>query len=324
MISVTERPRLDKVPLTKAQASALLCNWLGQNISYKSVRPLEGGICSSVYRLDFESPPYSAVVKLHSIAEDDPLPRECERLEYLNLHTDLPFPQVYCQDFSRKIFPFSFLLMECLPGVNLESAKLPMPVREALERELAEVLLELHTHTAETFHDFGKPPGVREWTKAFLPDLLENRRDMEGLLAKDLLRMLDQVLPLAEGALRNQGEPTLIHNDIWAGNIMVKECEDGWHLSGLLDPAGLQYAEVEKELAYLQAFDTVGEEFFRIYSAGKAIRDGFKYRRMFYWLNTYMTHVWLGFGPEYHDRIAKTCAQIMSIIFLCILTLRVK
>ena len=93
---------------------------------------------------------------------------------------------------------------------------------------------------------------------------------------------------------------------------MVEERADGWHLTGLLDPVGLQYAEVEKELAYLQAFDTVGDEFFRVYSAEKALRDGFEYRRMFYWLNTYMTHVWLGFGDEFHERIAKTCLQITN------------
>ncbi len=312
MLTVTERPRRDNVSLAKEQAGALLCNWLGKNVSCKVVRPLEGGICSSVYRLDFETQPYSAVVKLHSIPEDDPLPREYERLEYLNRHTNLPCPQVYCRDFSRKIFPFSFLLMECLPGINLESAKLAAPVRATMERELAEVLLELHSHTAETFYDFGQSQSFSKWTKVFLPVLQENRRDMDKLLSRDLLRMLDEVLPLAEGALRDQGKPTLIHNDIWAGNIMVEEREDGWHLSGLLDAVGLQYAEVEKDLAYLQAFDTVGEEFFRVYSAGKAIRDGYEFRRMFYWLNTFMTHVWLGFGIDYHNRIAATCKQIME------------
>jgi fructosamine-3-kinase len=181
-----------------------------------------------------------------------------------------------------------------------------------MERELAEALLDLHSHTAATFRDIGQPVGVQNWVDTFLPDLEENRRDMEDFLSDALLLKIDCILPLAEGALREQGEPTLIHNDVWAGNIMVHERVDGWHLSGLLDPVGLQYAEVEKELAYLEAFDTVGKDFFRVYTAGRSLRHGYEYRRLFYWLNTYMTHVWLGFGPEFHNRIAKACDEITA------------
>jgi fructosamine-3-kinase len=75
----------------------------------------------------------------------------------------------------------------------------------------------------------------------------------------------------------------------------------------------LRYAEVEKELAYLEAFDTVGEEFFRVYTVERPLRSGYEYRRLFYWLNTYMTHVWLGFGPGFRDRIAATCDRIIAM-----------
>jgi len=312
-MNATEIPRPENVPFTRAQAATLLRHWLEADVTCRELKPLEGGICSAVFRLQFQTPPYSAVVKLRSGHEDDPLPRECERLEYLRRHTKVPCPRVYLQDDSRDIIPYSFLLLECLPGTNLQSARLPVPLRLTIEAELAEVLLELHSHTAETFRDIGQPAGVRNWADVFMPDLEENRRDMESLLPDALLRSIDRVLPLAERALRDQGEPTLIHNDVWAGNIMVHERVDGWHLSGLLDPVGLQYAEVEKELAYLQAFDTVGEKFFRVYTSERFLREGFGYRRMFYWLDTYMTHVWLGFGPKFHDRIATTCAQIIAM-----------
>ena len=93
---------------------------------------------------------------------------------------------------------------------------------------------------------------------------------------------------------------------------MVCQSTEEWHLSGLLDPVGLQYAEMEKELAYLEAFDTVGEEFFRVYAAARPLRRGYEHRRLFYWLDTYMTHVWLGLGAEFGERIAKTCDHILT------------
>jgi fructosamine-3-kinase len=311
-MSAPEAPRHAEMPLTRAQASAVLGRWLGTAVECRDVEPLHGGICSAVFRLQFEGPPYSAVVKLQSEHEDDPLPRECRKLEYLRQHTAMPCPRVYLQDASRAIIPYSFLLMESLPGTNLEAARLPASSRKAIERELAHVLLELHSHTAETFHDLEASAGTRNWADVFLPALDENRRDMEGLLADDLLRKLDRVLPRAARAFRDQGEATLIHNDVWAGNIIVAERADGWHLSGLVDPVGLQYADVEKELAYLEAFDTAGDEFVRVYTAQQSFRSGYDYRKLFYWLNTYMTHVWLGFGPQFHERIAATCDAITA------------
>jgi len=311
MMGAAQMPRHNDMLLTQAQALALLRNWLGTDVVCQGFEPLEGGICSAVYRLHFECPPFSAVVKLQSDREDDPLPRERKRLEYLHLKTKMPCPRIYLQDDSRKTIPYSFLLLECLPGTNLESTRIAESQRATIEQELAEALLDLHSHKAETFGDIGQA-GARRWTDIFLPDLEENRRDIVGLLPDDILEKMDQALPLAETALRDQGDPTLIHNDVWAGNIMVHEREDGWHLSGLLDPVGLRYAEVEMELAYLEAFRTVGQQFFQVYTAQRPLRSGYEYRKLFYWLNTFMIHIWLGFGSEFHDRIATTCDRITT------------
>ena len=95
---------------------------------------------------------------------------------------------------------------------------------------------------------------------------------------------------------------------------MVVEREDGWHLSGLLDPCGLKFAEVEKELAYLQAFHTVGPEFFRVYGEKHPLRPGFDFRKLFYWLETYMVEIWLGLRvEEMKERIEQTCQEILAM-----------
>ena len=85
-----------------------------------------------------------------------------------------------------------------------------------------------------------------------------------------------------------------------------------WRLSGLLDPVGLQYADVEKELAYLQAFDTAGQVFFDAYTARQPLRPGFEFRKLFYWLDTFMLHVWLGFGPRFEERVLAVGTQIVG------------
>ena len=301
------------VEFTNAQAMALLEHWLGRRVACTDPVPLEGGICSSVFRLQFDQPPQWAVVKLRRDPSDDPLPRERVCLDYLRKRTSVPCPEACLQDSSCRVIPYPFLLLERLPGVNLKSAQLEPDERTTVERELAEALLDLHSHSRDTFGDFGHEPGEIEWVNVFMPRLTDIRRDMDDFLPGEILAAVDRALPFAERALREQGTPTLVHNDVWAGNIIVEQRRDGWHLSGLLDPVGLRYADVETELAYLQAFDTVGQTFFDVYASRRPLRPGYELRRLFYWLHTYMLHVWLGFGVEFHDRIASAAAQVIAL-----------
>ncbi|HCQ04917.1 MAG TPA: hypothetical protein DIT99_31530, partial [Candidatus Latescibacteria bacterium] len=111
--------------------------------------------------------------------------------------------------------------------------------------------------------------------------------------------------------LKDQGTPTLTHGDIWAGNVMVDRRGDEWHLTGLVDPSGAKFTDVEFELAYLQVFNTVGSPFFDRYTARFPLRPGYELRRLFYWLNTYMIHVWLFGDRDYGDRTAEVTASIL-------------
>ncbi len=293
-------------------AAALVSRWLNRRVTCHEITPLTGGICAQVYRLDFDCHPHRAVVKLLPRGAEDPFSPEARALHYLREHTRVPCPEVYLQDTSGSLLPHQFLLLEHFDGLHLEAAQLTPSQRAPVERELAEVLLELHSHTRDTFGSLDEPEGAKDWRDLFLPDLEESREDM-AVLAPELLADLDLVLPIAKEALREQGPPALIHNDLWSGNIMVVEREDGWHLNGLLDPVGLKFAEVEKELAYLQAFDTVGPEFFRVYEDKHPLRPGFDFRKRFYWLETYMVEIWLGLRvEEMKERIAQTCKEILA------------
>lgn len=308
-----DRSRPPRIDLTQGMAEAVLESWLGGRVTCYGTQVLTGGICSAVHRLDFDRAPYSAVIKLHDDPPDDVLLRERIRLDYLHRHTEVACPRVYAQDDSAAVIPYSFLLIERLRGVNLESVGLAPDQRAHVERELADVLLELHSHKGSVFGELGNQHGDRCWPRVFLPDLRECREDMNDFLSSNDLGILDHALAFAEDTLRDHGEPTLVHNDVWAGNIMVHEGDDGWRLSGLLDPVGLGYAEVEKELAYLEALDTVGTTFFETYTACQPLRPGYEYRRLFYWLHTYMVHLWLGFGREYVDRVTATSRQIVEL-----------
>ena len=297
------------IPLTTAQAESILSRWLGDEVKCTGIERLYGGMINSVLKLYFDREPFDAVIKLRPTG-DSGFAAEARKLEYLQANTSFPCPRVYYEDSSAECAPLAFLILETIPGVSLGYARLSLADRANIDRELAEVLLELHSHTRDMFGGLYEQPGKQKWTDVFVPRLLNMRKKAKDKLPEKVLRDIDCAVGVAEEVMSGQGQPTLVHGDIWAGNVMVAQNEDGgWHLSGIVDP-GTQYADVEMELAYLEVFNTVGPDFFQSYTSRRPLRRGYELRRLFYLLNTYMIHVWLFGDAHYRQMTAKVAATI--------------
>lgn len=284
--------------LTPVEAEQLLEAWLGVPVVCTGIVPLEGGLVNSVFRLDFDRPPHRAVVKLHGV-DGDTFATEARALEYLDAETDCPVPSVYLHDGSARLIPHAFLLIEHIPGVCLENLDLDPAGRADVEAQLGELLGELHHHTGTNWGLFGTEEPSDSWTDLFVARLVEARADpaVEERLTAAVLAGVDEAIDLAPRALGDSGVPTLVHGDVWEGNMMVR-LEDGrWQLAALLDPT-LQFADRELELAYLEVFDNQRPAFFAAYARQQPARPGYEQRRLFYWLHTALVHVGL-FGDEF-------------------------
>jgi fructosamine-3-kinase len=301
------QPDLD---LTTAEAERLLGAWLGSPVTCTGIEPLEGGLVNSVFRLEFDRPPHRAVVKVHG-SETNTLETEAEALRYLGTETACPVPRAYLQDSSARVIPYTFLLMEHVPGVCLRSIDLEAAERIEIDVQLAEVLGELHSHRGERWGGLDDAKEPESWADLFTARLTEARIHpaVAKRLAPDVLELIDESIDLAPPALQDAGRPTLVHGDVWDGNLMVRREGGRWLLTGLLDPS-LQFADVELELAYLEVFDTPREAFFEAYNQHHPMRPGYEQRRLFYWLHTALVHVAL-FGDEFfRDFTARTAERI--------------
>jgi fructosamine-3-kinase len=104
--------------------------------------------------------------------------------------------------------------------------------------------------------------------------------------------------------LRNDARPSLIHGDLWGGNILSRETK----IVGLVDPA-LYFADPEIELAFLTLFDTVGRKFFARYNTHHPMRPGFfEERRDIYTLYPLLVHVRL-FGGSYVAQVERSLSR---------------
>lgn len=174
------------------------------------------------------------------------------------------------------------------------------------ERHAAELLAALHGIAGPAFgyeRDtlIGPLRQPNPWTgswRAFFRDqrlLAMGRRALDaGNLRAETLRRLEGLAAKLERYLDEPAAPSLLHGDIWDGNVLVR----GRRIAAFLDPA-IYYGHAEIELAYTTLFGTFGEAFFRRYRELRPIAHGFfEVRRDLYNLYPLLVHATL-FGGHY-------------------------
>ncbi len=162
--------------------------------------------------------------------------------------------------------------------------------------DFGSALRRLHDHEGE---QYGWAADYQIGTVA-----LDNRerRDWPGFWAEQRLAATAGVLdrPWRERVAqvaRRAGEiapasprPSLLHGDLWSGNILVRE----GRLAALIDPA-CYHGDAEVDLAMLTLFDSPGETFWEAYGN---LEPGWQERRALYQLFPALIHLRL-FGDTY-------------------------
>lgn len=223
---------------------------------------------------------------------------EGRMLRYLADHSTLPVPDVvHCDN--------GLLLMTLLAsGGNLNGSA---------QIHAADLVAALHDISAENFgFKFdtvigGLPqpnPPNESWLDFFarhrLIDMARQGLDA-GRLPAGLMTRIETLAGNLERWLSEPEKPSLIHGDMWGGNVLVENSR----ITGFIDPA-LSFADPEIELAFTTLFSTFGDTFFSRYREHRPIAPGFfEERRDLYNLYPLLVHVCL-FGGSYVGSVDKT------------------
>ena len=192
--------------LTTPQAEAVLSRWLGSGVRCSRIEPLQGGMINTALRLTFDQAPFTAVIKLNMDQDSPALQSERFRLDYLKASTQLPIPRVYQYAAADLSLPYSYLLLETIPGVNMIQASLSPEDQATIGRGLADVLIDLHGHTRTTFGRIHEP-GIPSWADVFVPELTAMRRHVEDKLSDAVLNDIDASLKAAGIYSKIRGHP---------------------------------------------------------------------------------------------------------------------
>jgi fructosamine-3-kinase len=163
-------------------------------------------------------------------------------------------------------------------------------------------LRRLHDQQAETYgwpvdHAFGSVK-IDNRQGSDWPAFWGEQRLIEtaALLDRPWRERIDQVAARLPGLLPAHPPASLLHGDLWSGNILVRE----GRLAALIDPA-CYHGDGEVDLAMISLFDAPPDEFWSAY--GK-LAEGWRARRPLYQLFPALVHLRL-FGAAYAPMVDR-------------------
>lgn len=191
------------------------------------------------------------------------------------------------------------MLLEHIPNDRVFSPAAWADIGRALRR--------LHDRHGE---QFGWPADYQIGTVA-----LDNRerRDWPGFWAEQRLaataavldrpwrERIGRVAGLARALAPEAPAPSLLHGDLWSGNILVSQ----GRMAALIDPA-CYHGDCEVDLAMLTLFDTPGETFWTAYGP---LQPGWEERRPLYQLFPALVHMRL-FGDTYAGMVDRLLSRL--------------
>jgi fructosamine-3-kinase len=259
---------------------------------------LDGGYVGTAYRADFaDRRPVVAKVG------GTPLTVEGDMLEYLASASSLPVPEVYHA--SDDLLCLSYVEGDVDPTYG-----------PALQRDVADHLAGLHDVAADAFGFpretlSGPYPQPNPWTDSWVEFYRDYRlvpwadaAVREGSLPASVRERIAALADDLPDLLVEPDAPSLLHGDVWAGNLVVA----GDEVRAFLDP-GLYYGHAEVDLAYLAGSAEFGDPFFERYRRRRTIREGFETRCPVYQLFSALENVRV-FGERSIEQVDSLLARL--------------
>lgn len=259
MHSITKRQ------LTTEQISELVRHGLGPRVDVASCKEFPDGAFSAVYGLQLTDG-REVVLKVAPPSTIRLMRYEVDvahiELEFYRraAAAGIPLPRLYAADPD-----LGYLLIERLPGEPLHTAKEAMAPSE-LERvrhELGSICARLRGATATRFgyprrDGHGRSTSWRASFLTFMDDVLADavEHDRELPIPAEAIR---ELVHRHAGLLDDVTTPTLVHFDLWDGNVFVVPAPDGYAVAGIIDGERAFYGDPVAELVSLALFQDPAE-----------------------------------------------------------------
>lgn len=278
-------------------------DWAGPAAELTEVKPLVGGSINNTILLSMADGSM-VVLKISPHRVNRELAREAHQLQVLR-RLNLPVPQVYAQHIADLDKPHSYLLMEFLPGMDLNHAKQQCSpeVFDNLQCQLADLVISIHSQTSTHYcrETPDESPRFESWPAFYrhVYDPIWHEVEKSNVLPVKARKQVARVHERLERLIAHSDRPRLVHWDLWSANLLAASDDAGqWRITGVLDP-NCKYAHAEAELAYMELFHTFTPAFLKVYQHAFPLDKAYhQLRKPIYQLYPLINHVRL-FGHDY-------------------------
>ncbi|GBF79918.1 fructosamine kinase family protein [Aphanothece sacrum] len=273
-----------------------------EDFKLKNQRSVSGGCINQGYSITNNKVTY--FVKINQASQIEMFAAEALGLKQMSETHTIRVPKPICWGMAERV---SYIVLEWL-----EFGRGTNDSRQEMGRKLAK----MHAYQGssqfgwERNNTIGSTPQVNTWMDNWADFFAEQRIGYQLKLAKrkggnfgDYLQIVEKVRGLLQD---RQPQPSLVHGDLWSGNVAVSEIGE----PVILDPA-TYYGDREVDIAMTELFGGFSGAFYRGYNEILPLDEGYKKRKTIYNLYHILNHFNL-FGGGYGSQANLMIQEILS------------
>jgi fructosamine-3-kinase len=271
----------------------------GSSTRVAKITPLTDGWFNTAYDLQVLGDQSDLILRIAPDPQQRVLTYEREMMRkeiliYKTIETlqDIPAPRLLTFDTSRTIIARDYMFTEKFSGKPLNKIKenISSKAIQSIEKEIGFYAARMHAQKGDAFGYFGDGPGCcsQSWREAFLAfidALLRDGAALDVQLPLDFSQLHDLFHQFA-ATLEAITQPSLVHWDMWAGNIFVIPENGTYRVEGIIDWERALWGDPEIETAMCCKF--YGRTFYEGYGRDLLAGDDAKIRQCMYRL-----YLWL-------------------------------
>ncbi len=266
-----------------------------------SHRPVSGGCINQGYEVSNGN--FTYFVKLNEAAQVEMFAAEALGLQQMSQTNTIRVPKPICWGIADNS---AYIVLEWL--------KLGAATTNSWQ-QMGQNLAAMHRKTSsmgfgwEQNNTIGSTPQINTWATDWIKFYAQHRLGYQFQLAKRRggnFPQQEELLAALPQLLSHQGQPSLVHGDLWGGNAAFTEQGE----PVIFDPA-TYYGDREVDIAMTELFGGFPAAFYRGYNAVFPLESGYEQRKNLYNLYHILNHFNL-FGGGYAAQANRGIAQILG------------
>lgn len=250
--------------LTQNEIQAIIIDAFGSAVNLQSYTKTDGGLFNTSYFVETANPNQKLILRIAPVNQDLLLDYEKTMMKSEPVINEMirsagiPTAKIIQFNDRHNIIDRDYIILEYIDSINSASPLFPKEYNSKIMRELGVYTRKIHSIKSDRF-GFISPDGTAKgnytsWFDALIDQVNEivakasdyHLLDEENLKAfYDFFMEHKSVFSLEKP--NYDSRPCLVHNDLWAPNILVNNSGGEWKVAAVIDADRALFADYEYE-----------------------------------------------------------------------------